>query len=75
MYLPSKDCNVGIATSTPRSLLQVSGASGATTSTIWAGDLTGNVGQLCMGRAGGVGASCIFFNAAGVLTTVATTTY
>ena len=66
--------NVGIATTTPRSLLQVSGASGATTSTIWAGDLWGVRGQYCMGDSDGAGASCFYMNN-GVITGFVTTTY
>lgn len=65
---------VGIATTTPRSLLQVSGASGATTATIWAGDLTGIKGQICMGDTANGNAYCSFY-VNGVWTTTATTTY
>lgn len=68
--------NVGIATSTPRSLLQVSGGASAvgTTSTMWVGDLTGVKGQICLGDSDGSGATCFYGNG-GVLTAFATSTY
>jgi len=64
---------VGMTTATPKSALQVTGSVGATT-TIWAGGLNGEIGEICFGDSDGTGAHC-YFDANGTMTSYEKTAY